>query len=98
MMTCLLLTGCISSVVKHHKSPPVSNVDIEPTVPFVTPVDTHPTQNNINPGSYDMTNDIIMFIGVIILIICFAPLILSFADYTFEVCRDKISNMKNKTK
>ena len=92
------MSGCISSIVKHHESPKISNADIDPNVPFVTPITPQQPQNNIVPGSYELTNDIIMIIGTIIMIICFAPLLLSFLDYMIEILRDKISNLIDKTK
>lgn len=98
MITCLLLTGCLSSVVKHHKSASVSNATVEPTVPFVTNVETTLPRNSVNPGTYDLTNNIMLIIGTIIMLICFAPLILSFLDYSIEIVRDKISDLINKTK
>ena len=84
----LLLTGCISKIVKEVKTTQPDNSNIEMIVPFTN--EKLSTTNDLNhSGPLDMA--MIIFVGVIVL--SFLPFILSGLSYTIEniiICIKKI--------
>lgn len=89
---CLLVfiyTGCGTKLVKNYENPPVYN-ETTHKIPFVDPVTQQPMSNS----TYDITNTIILGISAIILLICFAPLILSYISYIIEIVREKYLKYK----
>lgn len=97
-MICLLLTGCsVSKLVKHNKLDVDSpNISVQPVAPFHTPINAHGNPGNNQTSMYDATNDIAIIIGLIVLLIGFLPLILSYIDYVSELVKNWYSSRADK--
>lgn len=93
----ILITGCMSKLVKHNKLDVDSpNISVQPIAPFHTPTSTHGISGNNQTSMYDATNDIAIIIGLIVLIIGFLPLILSYIDYVSELVKNWYSSRADK--
>ena len=99
LLSAYLLSGCVSKIVKHNKvSNDTTNTDIAPVVPFV---ETQPSTFEASKPSdetYILTNNIMLGIAGIILLICLAPVFLTWIDYTIEIVRDKFSKFNDMNK
>jgi hypothetical protein len=96
LLTIILLSSCMSTLVKRQKTPGVVN-NAPVVVPFtaqkIQPVQMTPTTPAHQPipvivskESMNAVNSIAIILGTIVLSVCFLPFILGFLDYVLEVC------------
>lgn len=100
LISVYLLPGCASKIVKHNEiSKDITNTDIVPVVPFIE--NTQPIifeTTKPSDETYILTNNIMLGIAGIILLICLAPVFMTWIDYTIEIVRDKFSKSDDMNK
>lgn len=92
----LFTTGCVSKLVKHNRLETDSpNEHVQPIAPFnINPEKME--QTKVSAESYNITNDVAIIIGLVVLVIGFLPLILSYIDYITECIKNWYNSKKNR--
>jgi len=99
LISVYILSGCVSKIIKHNKiSNDTANTDITPVVPFVETPPIIFQASKPSDETYILTNNIMLGIAGIILLICLAPVFLTWIDYTIEIVRDKFSKSDDMNK
>ena len=102
----LAFTSCsVTKLVKKIKTPEIDNSEVQVVVPLtpekpqlyqLTPP-SHPKPQN-KPIQYSQTNTVSIVLGVIVLVLCFFPLVLMYIGLLIEYIRSFITKIFNWTK